>query len=345
MRFTNVFNRQPKESALPIFDEAFLRRPERLSFRTVPSLRGAMLGERRSRSLRPALDFSDHRPYAPGDDLRHVDWNAYGRHEEMFVKLGEATQSVTIHVLLDCTRSMTWASNKTLGSRQDTSAATRLAAVSKWDGARRLAGALTYLGLASGERLVITPYAYKLGESFGPTQGKRQVVRLLQFLSALDAETTQPLQEAEGGLVHSLITYAKTHPAGGALVLISDLLDTASFPSDSAQLSRGPEELAEGLIHFAPPRWQVLVMHLLTQAEVQPGLEGDFDLQDVETGESLPFHFDESTLSQYRLRVRQWSANLQAACASRGATYSRVLAEWPLEQAVVPYLRRRGVVQ
>ena len=345
MRLTKVFNRQSKESALPIFDEAFLRRLERLSFRTVPSLRGAMMGERRSRSLRPALDFSDHRPYAAGDDLRHVDWNAYGRHEELFVKLGEATQSVTVHVLLDCSRSMTWVPTKTMDSRQDKGTTGPLATVSKWDGARRLAGALSYLGLAGGERLAITPYAYKLGESFGPTQGKRQVVRLLQFLSGLDAQATQALQEAEGGLVQSLTTYAKTHPTGGVLVLVSDLLDTASFPSDSAPTSRGPEELAEGLIHFAPPRWQVLVMHLLTQAEVQPGLEGDFDLQDVETGQSLPFHFDESTLSQYRLRVRQWSANLQTACASRGATYSRILAEWPLEQAVVPYLRQRGVLQ
>lgn len=344
MRLKRVLSRPSKESALPIFDEAFLRRLERLSFRTVPSLRGAMMGERRSRSLRPALDFSDHRPYATGDDLRHVDWNAYGRHEELFVKLGEATQSVTVHVLLDCSRSMTWAPIKTPGSR-DTSSATRLAEVSKWDGARRLAGALSYLGLAGGERLVITPYAYQPGESFGPTQGKRQVVSMLQFLSSLDSKVTRALQEAEGGLVHSLTTYAKSHPAGGVLVLVSDLLDTASFPSDSAPTSRGPEELAEGLIHFAPPRWQVLVMHLLTQAEVQPGLDGDFDLQDVETGESLPFHFDESTLSQYRLRVRQWSANLQTACASRGATYSRILAEWPLEQAVVPYLRQRGVVQ
>ena len=75
---SGIFNRKQKEEpALPLFDEAFLRRLERLNFRTVPSLRGVMTGERRSRNLRPALDFSDHRPYSSGDDLRHVDWNAY----------------------------------------------------------------------------------------------------------------------------------------------------------------------------------------------------------------------------------------------------------------------------
>jgi hypothetical protein len=103
--------------------------------------------------------------------------------------------------------------------------------------------------------------------------------------------------------------------------------------------------LAEGLRHLTPPRWQVQVVHLLTEEEVRPTLEGDLDLQDTETRESLPFHLDEQTLAQYRLRVRRWCANLQSICAQRGATYARILAEWPLEKAVVPYLRQRGVIQ
>ena len=338
MRLKNIFNRPSKESTLPLFDEAFLRRLERLSFRTVPSLRGAILGERRSRNLRPALDFSDHRPYSSGDDLRHVDWNAFGRHEELFVKLGEATQSVSIHILLDCSRSMAWtASHK--------SSQPRATPFDKWAAARRLAGAMGYLGLAGGERVEITPFTQTLAEGFGPTEGKRRVISILKFLSAVTPPSkvlSLKGEEGGGGLVPSLHTYARTHPGGGLLVLISDLLDTVS-PSP---LEGGAgEELAESLRHLTPPRWQVLVMHLLTEEEVQPTLIGDYDLQDSETDESLPFHLNESTLTQYRLRVRTWCAELQSACAQLGATYARVLAEWPLEQAVIPYLRQRGVVQ
>lgn len=297
------------------------------------------MGERRSRNLRPALDFSDHRPYTPGDDLRHVDWNAYGRHEELFVKLGEATQSVSIHLLIDRSRSMTWAPSPEAAPHLSHSP------VSKWDGARRLAGALGYLGLAGGERLKITPYADFLGEPFGPTQGKRQVVRVLQYLAGLEPAPPSRLK-AGGGLANSLLSYARSHPAGGLLIVISDLLDE-SVTSGELDESAGSvgERLAEGLRHFATPRWQVMVMHLLSQEELQPSLEGDFDLEDMETGESLPFHFDDHTLAQYRLRVRRWCAELQSACARRGATYSRVLVEWPLEQAVIPYLRQRGVFQ
>ena len=133
--FQNIFKRSPKPAPLPLFDETFVRRLEKLSFRTAPTLRGTMPGERRSRNLRPALDFSDHRPYAHGDDLRHVDWNAYSRHEELFVKLGEATQSVTVHILLDRSRSMAWdpVQSQEL-AEQD------VARSVKWDSARRLAG-------------------------------------------------------------------------------------------------------------------------------------------------------------------------------------------------------------
>jgi uncharacterized protein (DUF58 family) len=341
MRLQNIFSRK-KESPLPLFDEAFLRRLEKLSFRTVPWLRGAMLGERRSRNLRPALDFSDHRPYTPGDDLRHVDWNAYARHEELFVKLGEATQSINIHILLDCSPSMAW-------TPAYKSPQLDVAAISKWDAARRLAGALSYLGLAGGERVEITPFAHTLSESFGPTEGKRRIIPVLKFLSDLiPAPVLKGIRT--GDLTYSLTAYARSHPSGGLLVLISDLLDTVPPPTSLTRPSPlkggvGGVKLADSLQHLIPPRWQVLVIHLLTAEEIQPSLEGDFDLQDSETSESLPFHLDASTLAQYRLRVRKWCAELQSACARRGATYAQVRSEWPLEQAVLPFLRQRGVVQ
>ncbi len=326
MRF---FQRKPKATPnLPLFDEPFLRRLERLNFHTVPSLRGNILGERRSRNLRASLDFSDHRPYSAGDDLRHVDWNAYARHELLVVKLSEATQSVDIHILLDRSPSM--------GSPPQ-----NRGVVSKWDGARRLAGALSYLGLAGGERLHLTPFAQTLDKGFGPTHGKKQIISALQFLTSVTVQGSGV--SGQGAGVISLSEYARRHPKGGLLVLISDLWDTVAL-EESPQISTA-QRLAEGLRYLTPPRWQVLVVHLLTEAEVEPTFAGNFNLQDLETGEKLPFHFDQATLTQYRLRVRRWCAELHAACTQRGATYTRILAEWPLEQAVIPYLRQRGIVQ
>ncbi len=354
----SIFDRNKKTAPLLLFDEVFMQRLERFSFRTAPTLRGAMAGERPSRKLRAALDFSDHRPYAPGDDWRFIDWKAYSRHEELFVKLGESPQSVNIHILLDCSSSMVWSPARSVSEIENNLQDPQS---NKWDRARRLAGALGYLGLAGGERLEFTPFAHTLDYGFGPIQGKRQIIPLLQFITGIPPSLYQAEKEG-GGLVHSLTSYAGSHPQGGLLILISDLLNTATpfsseEPSLEAELPYSPDEeeqaegieewedLAEALRYFPPPRWQVLVLHLLTEPEINPTLEGDFDLQDLETGQSLPFHLDEATLAQYRLRVRRWCADVQSACARRGATYARVLAEWPFEKAVIPYLRQRGVIQ
>lgn len=146
----NPFRRQPqpKKVSPPLFEESFLRRLEQLNFRTTPSLRGVMVGEQRSRILRPALDFSDHRSYSSGDDLRHVDWNAYARHEELFVKLGESTQGIDLHILLDYSRSMTWEPAWQPPNQPPTQPP--IQPITKWASARRLAGALGYLGLSGG---------------------------------------------------------------------------------------------------------------------------------------------------------------------------------------------------
>jgi len=338
LSFFKKRQKEQKKSVLPLFDEAYLRRLERLNFKTVPSLRGVMVGEQRSHNLRPALDFSDHRPYSTGDDLRHVDWNAYARHEDLFVKLGETTQGIDIHILLDHSPSMTWEPGWPSPSESTNGDGT--APIGKWASARRLAGALGYLGLSSGERLIVTPFATELAESFGPTHGKQRVIPTLRYLAAV-APAQGPNRAVESGLARCLTAYSQSHPRGGLLILISDLLDAAS----STDIGRGAIWLAEGLGHLTPPRWQVIVMHLQSEQEADPAVEGDFDFQDMETGESLPFHLDGTTLSQYRLRVRRWYNELQRACAQRGATYARVMAEWPVEQAVIPYLRRRGVIQ
>jgi hypothetical protein len=343
----NIFKRKRKESTEPLFDEKFLRRLERLSFRAAPTLRGVMLGDQRSRNLRPALDFSDHRSYVPGDDLRHIDWHIYAHHEELFIKLGEASQSVNIHILLDCSRSMAWEPQSTSLTLENiisnpAGIVTLGRKRSKWNVARRLAGALAYVALANSERVRITAFADALGESFGPIQGKKQVIGPLRFLSNLTPALPLEPEDSrnESGLAESLTRYARGHAEGGLLVLISDLLDTFSVEEGN-----GGEGLTEGLRYLTLPRWQVLVMHLLSNEEMQPTVEGDFDFEDIETTESLPFYIDRNILVEYRLRMRRWCTRLESICTREGTTYSRVMAEWPLEKKVLPYLRQRGVVR
>jgi hypothetical protein len=165
-------------------------------------------------------------------------------------------------------------------------------------------------------------------------------VRLLDYLSGLG-----PVSASPDGLVRGLRTLVRYHPGGGLLVLISDLLDVYASKPPAAWGEELDSPLAQALHPLATPRWQVLVLHYLHPQEVAPSLEGDVDLRDVETGRRLPFSLDPATLARYRERSERWVEELRTACAQRGANYARVLADWPLETAILPYLRQRGVFE
>jgi uncharacterized protein (DUF58 family) len=289
-------------------DEAFLRRLERLSIEARKTLRGVPSGgEHPSRQQLPTAIFSSHRPYTPGDDYRSIDWNAYARQEEMVVKLGETEQVVDIHILLDRSQSMAWGEP------------------SKLFAAQQLTAAMGYLALAHNDRLRVAPFSAGLPPPFGPTQSKVRLPDLLRFIDGQrpSGHTT---------LAANLRAYARAHERGGLLVLCSDLL------------AEPAESLAEGLRALPPPRWQVLVLHLLDRRELEPEIGGPLELEDAETGQRIPLTLDEETIAGYRQNMTFWQQSLAEACGRYGAVYAPAPTDWPVEQQVLPYLRRRRII-
>jgi uncharacterized protein (DUF58 family) len=316
MWFRNIFQRQKQNNARargratrqragdePLFDETFLRRLERLSLQAQRSLRGKPLsGEHVSRQYLPASVFTDHRPYTMGDDLRYVDWNAYARHDHIMLKLGEAEQNVDVHLLLDVSRSMAWGQPPKLRSMQ------------------RLAGALGYLSLTHGDRLTVLPFGAQALRPFGPAQGKGRLIEMLRFIESIPLQRQTSLQS----ILHQ---HAQQYQRGGILVLCSDLLVS--------------EGLAEGLNMLKPPRWQVIVLHLIDPRELRPEIQGPFELEDVETGQRIMVSLDSEALATYRRNVAAWQEKIVNTCGGHGVSYAPVLTTWPLEKRIVPYLRAR----
>ena len=307
MWFKGILRRRREAAVAPLFDEAFLRRLERLSLQAQRTLRGTPAGgEHPSRHRLPTTIFSEHRPYSVGDDYRYVDWNAYAHQDQIFVKLGEAEQDVNVHVLLDISRSMAWGEPPKLRAAQ------------------QLVAALGYLALAHNDRLRVVPFDSTPLRPFGPAQGKSTLIELFRFVEGL--QTGGPTAPAR-----VLNSYAAHHGRGGLLVLLSDLL--------------APEGLEAGLRAVPPPRWQVLVLHLLDPHELRPNMHGPLELEDAETGQRLPLTLDPATLAGYQRNVTAWQERIAETCARRGASYAQVLTSWPLERAVIPYLRTRRILQ
>jgi uncharacterized protein (DUF58 family) len=307
-------SRAPEQAKQTALNETLLRRLERLTLATARGLPGGLSGEHPSRRRLPAPTVSDHRPYSAGDDLRYVDWHAYARLDHLHLKLGEAEQDVRVSLLIDCSASMDWGEGD----------------LNKLHYARLLAATIGYLALASGDHLQVLPFgsttpAPGMGQ-WGPASGRTRAVDLLQFIQQLAPGGDEPAVR--------VIERLARRPMGmrqGLLVVVSDLLHN--------------DEWQAALATFTPPRWQILMLHLLHPGELRPELQGDVELLDSETGAQLTAELNTAAIDRYSAEVERWCDQLAKRFAKRGIHYARLTTDLPLERGAIPYLRTREVLR
>lgn len=290
-----------------VFDAEFLRRLERLVLAARRPLRGRYSGGRRSPRRGVAVEFADYRDYAPGDDQRLVDWKAYARLDRLFVKLFVEEEDATVHILVDTSGSMDWGEG----------------AAHKGTFAKRLAAAVAYLALARNERVGIGGLSGGELAWLPPRAGRAQVWQAWRFLAGL------PLG-GETDLERGLAAFARHRPRPGLALVISDLL--------------APGGYAEGLKRLQAAGQEVAVAHVLAPDELDPALEGDLRLVDVETAAAEDVSLTPALLDGYRRRLEAFTGEAAAFCRRRGMSYALLDTAWPLEDVVLRRLPEAGVL-
>lgn len=288
-----------------LFDEAFLRRLEQLELASRRLTAGRMKGERRSVRRGQSVEFADYRNYSAGDDLRQLDWNVYARLERLFIKLFVEEEDVTVHVLVDASRSMDFGEPNKLTF------------------ARRAAGALAYLGLAHLDRVSVAFLGEGRAISLRPLRGKARVFEVFRFLS-------EPRAERLTGLAAAARDYASRIRGRGPLILVSDLLDPGYL---------------DALRDLAGTRCQLSVLHLLAPEELDPDVPPDARLVDNETGHGIEVTGDDDLVDRYRARLAEWQEELAQFCARRGGSYVSVPSDLDLADLLFDVLRRWRVIE
>jgi uncharacterized protein (DUF58 family) len=283
------------------FDTEFLAKLERLRLVAKRMTWAGAKGEHASARKGFSLEFSDYRRYQRGDDLRYVDWNVYRRLERLLLKVFTAEEEMNVYLLVDTSLSMAEGTPP------------------KIDYAKRVAAALGYIGLNNLDRVGGASFSSTLHRPLTLGRGRKQILSLFNFLGKLSCTGATDLRAA----VHSFSTL---FPHPGLVVVVSDLFDPAGWRA-------GFEELAG-------KRYQLLVIHVLDEEEINPKPRGDVALHDVEVGQERRFFLDWELVHRFQQELQAYFQEIEAVCASRHIDYLRTTTQTPFDEFVLQTLRR-----
>lgn len=286
---------------------------------------GKLKGERRSKKRGQSVEFADHRPYVSGDDIRHIDWNIFGRLDRLFLKLFLEEEDLSLHVVIDA------------------SASSDCGEPGKFLFMQKAAMAMGYVGLTNLNRVAATAMGGLVGapeaeeEEWRPVnvlhairdlRGRRRVHDLARWMVSLHAGGGFSFREAAERI-------ALTRRGRGVMLVFSDFFFKEGYET--------------GLKLLKGHGYDVFCIQVLSPQEVDPagpnGLLGDLRLKDVEDGDLAEVTISAPLLKRYKANLSAYCEGLRAFCAQRDMQLITVRSDTPVETLILDYLRKRGVVK
>jgi uncharacterized protein (DUF58 family) len=274
---------------------------------------GNVSGRHASPHRGSSVEFAEYRKYVPGDDLRRLDWRAFGRSDRHYVKEYEADTNLRLCLVLD-----------TSGSMGFGAAPGGTAGVSKLDVARRITGSLAYLAAQQGDAVGISCVADGLVQTL---PSRRSPAHLRLVLDVIGGATPQgPTRLPE--VLHEL---AETTRQRALVVIVSDLFTP-------------PAELESAFNHLRFRRHDVAVFHLLDPQEIAFEFQRPTRFLDMEGGAAI-FADPVDIADRYHRAVTAYLADLRRIVLETALDYHRVLTTDSAEQALATFLVGRAAAR
>ncbi len=288
------------------FDPQTLAKIRSIGLRARYLVEGYVTGMHRSPHQGRSIEFSQHREYVPGDDLRQVDWKVYGRTDKFYLKQYEAETNLICHILLDGSESMSYKGPAS--------------SLSKLEYAQLIAVSFAYLVLSQQDAVGITLLADQVLQQLTPSNSPAQlnnVIGVLESPTPTRATTMEPaLKDAASRL-----------KSRGVVVLISDFLDDAN-------------KILQGLQHLRYQRHDIVMVHVLDEAEVNFPFDQPSRFVGLEGWE--PIVADPQGLrAAYRKEVDAHIKKLREGARSLEIDYQLMLTNQPLHLTLPHLLAQR----
>jgi uncharacterized protein (DUF58 family) len=264
-------------------------------------MQGAVSGRHPSPHRGSSVEFAEYRKYVPGDDLRRLDWRAYGRSDRFYVKEFEADTNLRCCLVIDTSGSMGFGSGD----------------VTKIEFARRIAGALGYLAIQQGDAVGLSCVADGLVRNVPPRRNPAHLISIFDLL-----EQARPRGETQ--LVRVLHELAETIRQRALIVIVSDLFVE-------------PELLRSCFQHFRFRRHDVAIFHLLDPQEIDFNFRRPMRFLDMEGGPAI-FADPNDIADRYHRALTGYQAALKQHVLESSVDYHRVLLNDDYERVLTRFL-------
>jgi len=276
----------------------------RLELRARQAVEGYYSGIHKSPYHGFNVEFAEFREYSPGDDPRYIDWRVLARTDRFFIKQFEAETNLSCYILLDTSGSMDFT----------TARETRL------DYGTGLAASLALLMLHQGDQSGLVTFDSAVRAFIPPRGNARHFSAIIETL-----ENLRP--GADTNIAAVLHEIAERIRRRSMVIVISDFFDNV-------------DALLNGLQHFRHRRHEVIVFHLLDDAELEFPYDRVTLFEGIERGEEIVV--DPRLMAEsYRTRFRQFLERLRKGCTEKNIDYERMQLSDPFDRALTAYLGRR----
>jgi len=284
-----------------------IKRITRLEIRARHIVEGFLSGMHRSPYFGQSVEFLQHREYALGDDLRHVDWKVWARQDRLYVKQFEEETNLRCHLLVDISNSMAYGSGP----------------LNKYEYACTLACSLAYLVLRQQDGIGCTTFDEKIRVSVPVRTNNNHIFSIVDSLAV-----QEPRDKTD--MYAILRSVAESAPRRGLMVLVSDLL------ADRPGLFRGLRLLRQR-------GHDVLVFHIMDDEELDFPFSGPTRFEGLE----IPDHLNcnpRALRDGYLANLNAFLDEVRRECARTSCDYALVRTREPLDAALATFLSKRLAV-
>ncbi len=273
-----------------MIDTSFLDQLKRFNLVINKRVTSNLTGPRKSKAAGRGLTFKDYRIYAPGDDIRLIDWRVFARTDNYYIKVHEEERNLTVHLIVDKSASMEFGKP-----------------ISKFDYASMIIVGFAYLALKDNEKFQFSTFADTL-EIFQPKRGMSHLAAMVQHMNSIKPK-------GYSKLLDTIRQYKKVIGTKSMLVIASDFLVNI-------------EEIREAFYLLGDH--EIKIIQVLDRVEKELKFEGDMKLIDSETKGMLRTFISPRMRMEYQQQLDNHCAKIEEVCNKLNIDYNLAITDTPL---------------